>query len=94
MTCASRLLLTSLAVALSLGVAGACYDLTPVPPAGTGGGTACPSDPSMPDACAAEPPDGGDADAGDDGDTDAATNDESDTDAESDAGPTAEEPNP
>jgi hypothetical protein len=89
------LLLTSLAVALSLGVAGACYDLTPIPPTGTGGGTSCPPDLAMPDACIAEPPDGGDVDAGDtDGDTEAATNGEPEPDAETDGGPSAEEPNP
>lgn len=95
---ASRLAVTSLAFALSLGFAGACYDLTPVPPSGTGGGAPCSPDPSIPDACAPETPDAGDVD----GDVDAGTNSDSDTDtdgepgndADTDGGPSAEEPNP
>jgi hypothetical protein len=64
MTCVSRLILTSLAVALSLGIASACYDLTPVAAvADEDGGAPCTPDMSMPDACAAEIPDGGDVDA-------------------------------
>ena len=79
---ASRLVLTSLAVALSLGIAGACYDLTPVPPTDQDAGAPC-SPYLAPDACATvPPPDGGDIDA-----------DDTDADA-TDGGTSAEEPNP
>jgi hypothetical protein len=91
-----RLILTSVAVAFSLALAGACYDLTPVPPNGGGGagGSSCVADMTTPDACPpAEVPDGGDNDADIDGGVEASDNGESDLDSSVD-GESVEEASP
>lgn len=100
---AAARILASLAIAFSLGIAGACYDLTPIPPAEVD--ASCTPDPTMPDACATEAPDAGDTDVDTDADadtdagvdtdadTDASTEGEPDLDAEVDGGP-GEEPSP
>lgn len=97
MTYASRLILTSLAAALTFGIAGACYDLTPIPTTPSDAGAPCTPDPSLPDACAAEPGDGGDIEADIeadiDGDFDASVDAEPVPDADLDGG-SGEEPNP
>src|SRR5262249_12165541 len=97
---ASRIV-ASLAIAFSLGITGACYDLTPIPP--PEGDASCTPDPTMPDACATEAPDAGDTDVDTDAgvdtdadtdagvDTDASTDGEPDLDAQVDGGP-GEEP--